>query len=362
MAPGATLYLAERLTTAADLRAAVDWFKSKGVRIISRSQGPLAWTGRETAPGRSLDVVAPTPSPRACTWFNSAGNTASDTRGPYDRARYFRQAVVRHRRRTGGWTSARPGDEYLGFTCSSQHILKGLRWSDWGRDPKTDYDVVRCTRTRTNGHAALPVERQPDHRLQLPMEDVDGTRLPGGCTARTSTDVSIGVRPWARAPRETCMEFDDERVRGRIRLQRGTRPSGPVSGLQQPRRGLHRCGATRGTAVIAPVQLAGPHQRRAHQAGLSARPRTSRASASEHSDGLQRHERSHARRGGRGGGRAGCQPGGDACPAGRPPSRPSVVDRGRSRRRTSSSEPASSLLPAPPAPPPPPPPPPTRSR
>ena len=50
MAPDADLFLAYAETTS-DLRAVVDWFASKGVTVVNRSQGaPLDGPGNGTGP------------------------------------------------------------------------------------------------------------------------------------------------------------------------------------------------------------------------------------------------------------------------------------------------------------------------
>lgn len=71
VAPDAKIYLAN-VRTMEDHKAAVDYFASKGVRIINRSQG--AWydgRGDGTGPAASvLDYAVK----KKITWFNSAGN------------------------------------------------------------------------------------------------------------------------------------------------------------------------------------------------------------------------------------------------------------------------------------------------
>jgi subtilisin family serine protease len=135
MAPGATLYLASAVT-AADLQAAVDYFKSQGVRIITRSL-----TARYDGPGNGAgpigDVIANAVN-SGIAWFNSAGNSAGDG-GVTDGGTYFRQQWFDPD--NDRWMDfGVAGDEFLGFTCTG-YLLNGLRWSDWLPTGRTDYDV-----------------------------------------------------------------------------------------------------------------------------------------------------------------------------------------------------------------------------
>jgi hypothetical protein len=131
MAPGATLYLAT-VVTVTDLAAAVAWFDSQGVEIISRSltselDGPGDGTG-------SVDAVVDDAISRGMAWFNAAGNHASasgTTDGGYWRGEFVDTDG-------DGWLEFAPGDEHLGFLCG---FIQGLRWSDWQATGRTDYDL-----------------------------------------------------------------------------------------------------------------------------------------------------------------------------------------------------------------------------
>ncbi len=134
MAPGATLYAASA-TTVTDLRAAVDYFKSQGVRIITRSQ-TARYDGAGNGTGPMADVMAYAVS-LGIAWFNSAGNSAGN--GTTDIGSYFRQAWWDPN--ANGWMDfGTVGNEYLAFTCQG-YLINGLRWSDWAPTGRTDYDI-----------------------------------------------------------------------------------------------------------------------------------------------------------------------------------------------------------------------------
>lgn len=128
MAPRASIYLA-RARSPADLQAAVDYFASQGVHVISRSL-----TAEYDGPGNGTGAIAnviDNAVARGIAWVNSAGNNA----GNPSEGSYWR----------GSWADANannfldfaPGDEGLGFNC---WFINGLRWSDWGAN-RTDYDA-----------------------------------------------------------------------------------------------------------------------------------------------------------------------------------------------------------------------------
>ena len=130
MAPGAQLYLAYAGPTAADLQAAVNYFASQGVRIISRSQS--AWyDGPGDGTGPIANVIENAVS-RGIMWFNSAGNSGgtSDNPGAYWRGTWSDP-------NGDTWLEFRPGDLSMGFYCG---FALGVRWSDWGT-LRTDYDI-----------------------------------------------------------------------------------------------------------------------------------------------------------------------------------------------------------------------------
>ncbi|MEA4945242.1 MAG: S8 family serine peptidase, partial [Propionicimonas sp.] len=143
MAPGATVYLASA-DTLADTRAAIDYFASKGVKIISRSlTSPYDGPGDGTGPSAELVDYA---VGKGMAWFNSAGNAgrylATDGGESFAVGGYWR----------GRWRDD-DGDGWLDFTdpagvVSSSNLLpvacgflNGLRWNDWGESRRSDYDL-----------------------------------------------------------------------------------------------------------------------------------------------------------------------------------------------------------------------------
>jgi hypothetical protein len=129
MAPGAEILIGQA-ETIADYELLIDWFVSKGVRIVSRSLG-----SRYDGPGDgrgSLDEIAASAVARGITWVNSAGNNAQ--------GQYYRHAV----RLVGDRVAFGPsgGETFLPLRgCIS---LGGMRWADdWDRpaSERTDYDL-----------------------------------------------------------------------------------------------------------------------------------------------------------------------------------------------------------------------------
>lgn len=134
MAPAAELYLAT-VGTAADLRAAIDWFATNGVSIITRSLG-AAYDGPGDGSG-PLAAVVDHAAARGITWFNSAGN---DARGFYGR---YANGVD-----ASGYVDflAGPGVDtslYIDANASGCVGFDGIRWSDWGKPASqvTDYSI-----------------------------------------------------------------------------------------------------------------------------------------------------------------------------------------------------------------------------
>lgn len=130
MAPGAQLYIAWAWT-AADLQAAVNYFASQGVDVISRSltafyDGPGDGTG-------PIAAVIDSAVSQGMAWFNSAGNSAGKEDvhfGSYWRGQWSDPDG-------DGWLNFSGTDEHMGFFCA---FINGVRWSDWG-SARTDYDV-----------------------------------------------------------------------------------------------------------------------------------------------------------------------------------------------------------------------------
>ena len=137
MAPDAQIYIATAITTA-DLQAAVDYFGSKGVDIVSRSL-TAQYDGAGNGTGPIAQVVDSAVS-QGMAWFNSAGNRAGSNplgvpgsywRGPWADAD------------SDGWLEwapGSPGDELMSLPCfAGGRFINGLRWSDWGEDRTLNY-------------------------------------------------------------------------------------------------------------------------------------------------------------------------------------------------------------------------------
>lgn len=147
MAPGATLYLASA-NTLADTKAAVDYFASRGVKIITRSL-TAAYDGPGDGTGPS-DALVDYAVSKGITWFNAAGNAGmtpvpvtatigGHTLNGYSGG-YWR----------GPWTDT-DADGWLEFTGNGEApseflpvecgFFNGLRWDDWGESNRSDYDL-----------------------------------------------------------------------------------------------------------------------------------------------------------------------------------------------------------------------------
>lgn len=134
MAPGAELYLAT-VSTITDYQAAIDYFASQGVRIITRSLG-APYDGPGNGVGELDNKVVDYAIAKGLTWFNSAGNSA----GTASRlGAYYRTAWTDTD--GDGWLNFADGSNYQGFFCNPDgSLFYGVRWSDWGAG-KTDYDL-----------------------------------------------------------------------------------------------------------------------------------------------------------------------------------------------------------------------------
>ena len=129
MAPRAVLYLA-MVSTTSDLQAAVNYFASQGVKIISRSLGSrYDGAGNGTGP---IAAVVNSAVAQGITWFNAAGNSAGrdGRQGGYWRGSWRDTDA-------DGWLNFASGSEVLAHDCG---FFFGLRWSDWSAT-RTDYDI-----------------------------------------------------------------------------------------------------------------------------------------------------------------------------------------------------------------------------
>ncbi len=135
MAPGATLYLASA-RSAADFQAAVTYFASVGVRIISHSE-TAEYDGNGSGSGDRDAVVAQAVA-RGITWFQSAGNNhpGGIYPGGYYRSLWHPGTGVNAAFFNFG-TDAKP-DFSLRAACG---FFNGLRWDDFASSNPTDYAV-----------------------------------------------------------------------------------------------------------------------------------------------------------------------------------------------------------------------------
>lgn len=135
LAPSAQIYIATA-GTAADHQAAVNYFVSQGVDIITRSL-TAQYDGKGDGTGAIDDVVASAVA-QGITWFNSAGNSAGSS-GTFSGS-YWRGSWVDAD--NDGWLEwGGSGDELLDLPCiGGGRYVNGLRWSDWAAN-RTDYDL-----------------------------------------------------------------------------------------------------------------------------------------------------------------------------------------------------------------------------
>ena len=137
MAPLSEVYVAS-VGTVADLQAAINWFASKGVTILTRSLG-AAYDGPGDGTGPLASVVDSAAS-LGMVWFNSAGNDAIDG--------YMRRSVPTNLPANGYVDLSRngSGDTWLRLDGGSGGgvLFDGIRWSnDWylPASQRTDYSV-----------------------------------------------------------------------------------------------------------------------------------------------------------------------------------------------------------------------------
>lgn len=168
MAPGAEILIGQA-ETIADYELLIDWFVSKGVRVISRSLG-----SRYDGPGDgrgALDEIAASAVARGITWINSGGNNGQ--------GQYYRHAV----RLVGDRVAFGPsgGETFLPLRgCIS---LGGMRWAnDWDlpAPERTDYDLyVWDSPTGTPSAGSIVSTSQRRQRAgATPIELVTGTYCP----------------------------------------------------------------------------------------------------------------------------------------------------------------------------------------
>jgi len=170
MAPGAQLYVATVLTIT-DLQAAVDYFASQGVHIISRSL-----TGKYDGPGDGTGDMAgviDNAVAQGMAWFNSAGNSASDGSVP---GQYWRGQWADGN--GNSWLEFADGVELLPYFCQ---FANGVRWSDFGASSPTDYDVYVYDN---------PGDLDP---IKASLDDQPGGALPLELNVPCRSDFSAGI-------------------------------------------------------------------------------------------------------------------------------------------------------------------------
>lgn len=156
MAPGVEIYIAT-VATVSDLQAAINWFATNGVTIVTRSLG-AAYDGPGDGTG-PLAAVVDSAVGKGMTWFNSGGNDGEDA--------YIRRTVaatvsasaygVSNSNPSGPAVSAGSGqyvdfdpnagvDTWLRFDAgrTSCVLFDGVRWAnDWylPANQRTDYSL-----------------------------------------------------------------------------------------------------------------------------------------------------------------------------------------------------------------------------
>jgi hypothetical protein len=278
MAPDAQVYLATAYT-ASDLQAAVNYFATQDVQIVSRSS-TAEYDGRGDGTG-PIDQVVASAVAHGMAWFNAAGNSAGKTgvtQGSYWRGGWSDPDG-------DGWLNWSGSDELLGVGCGpGGRFINGLRWSDWGAN-RTDYDaylfedagatILKAVSEDDQGAGADPIEH-----LSAPCTDTDYLAVhlysPGGGTTGDVLEFQVngaGLEYWQN-PYSAAIPAADSASAGGA----GDRRDRPAA--------RHR---------DRQLQLAGPDQRRPgearHQRSIVRRELHLRSRL------FQRDQRGHARRG-----------------------------------------------------------------
>lgn len=174
IAPGATLYLAQGNTISA-VRAAIDWFASQGVKVVSMSLGALGWGGPGDGSGPIAAKIDAFVSSGGL-WFNSAGNS---------RLRHWQ----------GRWKGASEpsildfggGQPFNVLTYSDgspREVDKGqlvsfssatLIWNQWS-SPQTDLNLalVVCNSSLACSVGLESKSVQSGQSSQSPLEQIEG--------------------------------------------------------------------------------------------------------------------------------------------------------------------------------------------
>jgi len=193
MAPKAKLYLAT-VSTNEDLKKAIDYFASQGVKILSRSLGGFYdGPGDGTGPSGALVDYA---VKKGIAWFNSAGNSGAYTQTFTDGEKAWVGGYWRDTWRdtdNDGWHEFKlydidpvSGQPTGTFTYSETMYVYctpyfRLRWSDWGADQPSDYDIYRIV----DGSAVAPgyPANYQTKKGDAPLELQDGSDSYFRCTS-----------------------------------------------------------------------------------------------------------------------------------------------------------------------------------
>ena len=209
MAPDADVYVAS-VDTAADLKAALDWFHSKGVTIVSRSLGS-AYDGPGDGTG-ALDAVADyAVNTLGITWFNSAGNGAVDSymrrtvpttlKAPMKKGSTTTYSYVNF---NDGRPSVGPGtDTWLRLDIAGCGVLGGVRWS-------TDWNLPAASRTDYRLELWAPKSAPPsDHWNPTGIGDVTPVVVqsgPGTGSNIIDAKQTLGAAPLEGSESEFCAD------------------------------------------------------------------------------------------------------------------------------------------------------------
>lgn len=174
MAPLTDVYIAT-VGTVADLQAAINWFASNGVSIVTRSLG-AAYDGPGDGTG-PLATVVNSAADQGMVWFNSTGNDAVDG--------YMRRSVPTNLAANGYADFSRngSGDTWLRMDVSNGSggvLLDGVRWSnDWYLPPnqRTDYSLEFWE--PINGTHQYEDSYNPTSMGELVGVDLDGNNTNG---------------------------------------------------------------------------------------------------------------------------------------------------------------------------------------